>query len=672
MRKKIYLVALFLILVIASAFANTVDVTAADVSYKYSADDSGNTYGYDYFGTMSNKDGLQGMYKEMDDIVKAFHADSSKNADSSNIFALINYEKYGLTLDEALSVWQIYKFDNPLYYWISMGVDYTGDSLKLKVVPEYRYGVNRVKQNGIIESKIQSYLNLVSGETDPYAISWILQKEICLSAEYKRDKYNNPSMEEYCHNIDGILCGKGTVCEGYTKLFSLLLNECGIDNVIVIGEAGDEAHSWNMVKMSNGSWYYCDLTWDDNSMMLYDLGSFDRFMKGSTVFSDHTLYTENGTGLQFLYKIPVAQAGNYSPIKLGKNFRVGKDRYFISGYKEVTLYKTTRTGNVTIPETVKYNGVTYNVVALGKNEYFDTLKYGKVKSIVIPKTVRMIWDYVLTGPEIKSISVNPANKYYRSKNGILYTKSYFTLVQYPSAKKMTRLTLPKNTHFICNNAICTKEIGGIGELVINANVELVGATNWGSGHVDKRPSVIDCVQGNWGTIASSCKKITISKANKTFYIKNNCIIFKSEVWYGDNGEYVYGEVVAAPASCNVKRVTIPRNAVAIATNAFYRLPRLQTVKFNKKLKVIEQSAFDNDAKLNNVVLPENLVYMGEFAFANCSNDPSKTFKVYIPKSVKEINGTLGCENVVIHGVRNSYARKYAKVYGYKFTTKKLR
>ncbi len=73
----------------------------------------------------------------------------------------------------------------------------------------------------------------------------------------------------------------------------MLLNECGIDNVIVIGEAGDEAHSWNMVKMSNGSWYYCDLTWDDNSMMLYDLGSFDRFMKGSTVFSDHTLGCEN-------------------------------------------------------------------------------------------------------------------------------------------------------------------------------------------------------------------------------------------------------------------------------------------------------------------------------------------------------------------------------------------
>ncbi len=108
MRKKIYLVALFLILVIASAFAKTVDVTAADVSYKYSADASGNTYGYDYFGTMSNKDGLQGMYKEMDNAVKAFHADSSKNADSSNIFAVINYEKYGLTLDEALSVWQIW------------------------------------------------------------------------------------------------------------------------------------------------------------------------------------------------------------------------------------------------------------------------------------------------------------------------------------------------------------------------------------------------------------------------------------------------------------------------------------------------------------------------------------------------------------------------------------
>ena len=173
-------------------------------------------------------------------------------------------------------------------------------------------------------------------------------------------------------------------------------------------------------------------------------------------------------------------------------------------------------------------------------------------------------------------------------------------------------------------------------------------------------------------MASSCRKITIPKTNKNFYIKNNCIIEKGGSWYGDKGEHVTGEIVLAPASCNVKRITLPKNVVAIRTNAFYRLPKLETVKFNKALKVIEQSAFSDIAKLNNVILPEGLVYMGEFVFENCANDLSKIFRVYIPKSVKNINGVLGCENAVIHGMKNSYAQKYAKKYGHTFSTKKLK
>ena len=57
------------------------------------------------------------------------------------------------------------------------------------------------------------------------------------------------------------------VCDGYSLAFEYLLQQCGIEAVVVAGNAGpNEAeaggHAWNMVKL-DGSWYEVDSTWDD-------------------------------------------------------------------------------------------------------------------------------------------------------------------------------------------------------------------------------------------------------------------------------------------------------------------------------------------------------------------------------------------------------------------------
>lgn len=671
MKKKKYLIALLLTFVVAVLSIKT-NVHAAGSGYKYSDKNSESTYGYDYFGTVSNGDKLQTLYKDLDAAAKAFHNNSSKNADSNNVFVEFDLANYGLTVDEAVEVWIVYKFDHPMYYWISKDVICTAESFKVKVVPEYKNGTKRVNENKRLKNKIQGYLNLAKGETDPYALASIFQREICLSAEYKYDDDGAPSDEEYCHNIVGILREKGTVCEGYAKLLSLLLNECGVENVIVAGVAGGQNHAWNMVKLANGNWYYCDPTWDDVSMMLYETGSYNNFMKGSKAFANHEAYTPNGTGLEFLYKLPRASYSNYKPkVKPGKTFKKGKDSYIISGYKEVTLYKTTRIGNVTIPETVKYNGATYKVVGLGKDEYGETLVNGKVDSIRLPKTIRMIWDSALLCPSIKSISVNKYNKFYRSKNGILYTKNYYTLVQYPRSKKISKLVLPKNTHIIAYRAIDTAEAGLIGELVVNAKLDSVGTTNWGAGHFTKKPQFSNEVAGQWGHIARSCKKVTISKANKLFAIKNNCIIQKGVMLYGSDGNSMKGEHVLGPASCYVRSISLPKNAVGIQCNAFYDLPNIESVKFNKGLKYLDSYSFYCNDNIDNFILPEGLVFIDKNALSDCFIR-YKTFHIYIPKSVKTILDSFDFGHVVIHGVKNSYAHKYAKKNGYEFSTSSIK
>ncbi len=56
------------------------------------------------------------------------------------------------------------------------------------------------------------------------------------------------------------LVERSVVCQGYALAFSLLMQRCGIECVLVPSDPMN--HIWNAVKL-NGNWYHVDVTWDD-------------------------------------------------------------------------------------------------------------------------------------------------------------------------------------------------------------------------------------------------------------------------------------------------------------------------------------------------------------------------------------------------------------------------
>lgn len=68
------------------------------------------------------------------------------------------------------------------------------------------------------------------------------------------------------HSLDQALNSGKVVCDGYAKAFYFLTNACGIETILLGGEAtndsGTESHAWNKVKINN-KWYAIDVTWDD-------------------------------------------------------------------------------------------------------------------------------------------------------------------------------------------------------------------------------------------------------------------------------------------------------------------------------------------------------------------------------------------------------------------------
>lgn len=119
-------------------------------------------------------------------------------------------------------------------------------------------------------------------------------------------EYESDLTQDHVYNIYGALVNKKCVCEGYAKAFQYLMNEVGIENVIVIGTGTNsknetENHAWNYVKLED-KWYAVDVTWDDplitDGSKLTNKDKYAYFLKGANTIKENHVesnkFTENG------------------------------------------------------------------------------------------------------------------------------------------------------------------------------------------------------------------------------------------------------------------------------------------------------------------------------------------------------------------------------------------
>lgn len=132
--------------------------------------------------------------------------------------------------------------------------------------------------------------------------------------------YDQSISKDNIYNIYGALVNKECVCEGYAKAFKYLMNQIGIESIIVTGDATDsegkmQNHAWNYVKYDN-KWYAIDVTWDD-PIIIGGIGIINKkykykyFLKGSeTMKKDHivsSMFVEGGT----IYEQPILSTEDF-------------------------------------------------------------------------------------------------------------------------------------------------------------------------------------------------------------------------------------------------------------------------------------------------------------------------------------------------------------------------
>lgn len=499
-------------------FVDDEDITVVIAAPMYAAKDGKNddldfpgsyhgSYGYESLGEMENGAARQQLYREIDKIVKAFHTNYRLNldvtGDQKEAAGAVSYSELGLTNSDSYEVWDAYRDDHPLYYWVNA---FWSNNENVYIIPDEAYAKGSVREayNERIEDALEDYLELIEKETSAYRIALAFHDAIIekIDYAYKADG-ETPEDSDWAHNILGVVEERGAVCEGYARVFQLLLNMMDIDNIFVTGIAGGGGHAWNLVKMDDGKWYWFDVTWDDapnlewgvryNYFCVNDTDNVlwrdgrENNVENGTFLNDHRPTAPGGVKQEWQYPLPERAKNTYTAqngeLLLRDTFTAGKFTYAVAGFDTVQIVGVSgKDKRVEFPEEVEKNGVEYDVISLGSiypngNFGFESIFTGTVpETVVISEDIKYIWSGsidVLCDGGVKEYIVDRENEYFAADDGVLFNKTKDTLICYPNAAEKTSYTVPANTKTVARSAFTNCK--NLQELTLSKGVEKIEA-----------------------------------------------------------------------------------------------------------------------------------------------------------------------------------------------------
>lgn len=221
--------------------------------YKITQEDISNYSAY-YFNQLNEEE--KSIYIKIDKAVQ--------NLKEKVFLGPQEQENINLKMEKILTA---YFYDNPEEYYVSNEYaiitrdfkvfDYV--ILNLKYITEDKYEIEAGKKllDEAIDNMLKTHIKQgMTGFEKEVAIHDALVQHV----DYYVYKDIN-SIPAIKHTAYGALIDKEAVCDGYAKAFKLLLEQCGITNVIISGKTENENHAWNLVELG-GKYYHVDVTSD--------------------------------------------------------------------------------------------------------------------------------------------------------------------------------------------------------------------------------------------------------------------------------------------------------------------------------------------------------------------------------------------------------------------------